>query len=84
MLHALEPRHLRQIEHLPALGLNDRRLGEAPPATLATLDRMQHSTIRILATLQTMTLMARLPAGLAARAAAQTTLLVHRLLGVPI
>lgn len=84
MLHALKRRDLRQIEHLPRLRLNDRRLRQIPSAALAALHRMQLGAIGILPTLQMMTLMAGLAAGLAPRASPQAAVLLSRRLRVPV
>ena len=85
VLHAVKPRHLRQVEHLPRPRLHDRRIRQISRAALAPLDRVQHRPIGILAALQMMTAMP----GLAARLATRTTpqaplLLVRRRLRVPI
>jgi hypothetical protein len=84
VLHALKLRHLGQIEHLPRLRLHDRRLRQIPAATLAALHRMQDRPVGILATLEMMTLMPGLAARLAARAASEAAILLHRRLGVPV
>jgi hypothetical protein len=86
MLNTLQRRHLWQVEHLPRLGLLDRRLRHVPAAALADLHRMQQHPIGILTTLEMTTRMSRLTARLTTRPPPQAPLLVRlgRLLGVPI
>ena len=84
MLNTVQPRHLRQIEHLARLGLHDRLIGQITPAALTTLDRMHNRPIRLLATLKMTTTMPRLTAGLAPRLPSQAPLLVRRLLRIAI
>jgi hypothetical protein len=84
MLDTVKSWHLRQIEHLPRLGLHDRRIEQVPPAALAPLDRMKDRPVGILAALKMMPVMPGLAARLASRAAPQTTVLVRRRLRVPV
>jgi hypothetical protein len=83
MLHTVQPRHLRQIEHLARLRLHDRRPRQITAAPLAALRNMKQRHIRILPTLQMMTTVTLLAARLAPRPAAQRPILRRRL-GIPI
>ena len=68
MLDATKPRHLRQVEHLPRLGLHDRPIRQIPPAALAAINQMRDRLIRILTAVK---MMIRMP-GLTTRLAAPT------------
>ena len=89
MLHAPQPGHLRQIQHLPRLRLHDRRPRQIRATTIALRQRVHLLLVGKLAALKMMALMPRLTARLAARTPPQAPLLLallrlRRLLCQPI